>query len=356
MAAWLVLFLLYVGGCFTWSCSALRKYLRLRDCFKQLPEDVKRTHRAFQRPDYFTLSPAHMMLGGLFLLPIRFGIYVTFKLKFIFLTKLMALCLDEKGPTYQRIFGIMELLYGRLGLFLLGVVSIKHHGTRRDRAQPRNYVSNHVSAIDILTYMCITRPSFVAKESISRSPIFGHLGRAMDTVFVKRECAEGRARAAIAIKDRQASTDAGTRNRSFVVFPEGTTTNGRYLIPFKKGAFERNGPLYPIVLIYSCPILDISYEIIPFWWWIPLAFSSPGMITAHVHWLEPVQSNDPSEVYAAQVHKQMAKLIFEQHKSSWDYSTTEKDISNWNGSYRSKVHLFGLLLKGMGLSVNPKSW
>ena len=35
------------------------------------------------------------------------------------------------------------------------------------------------------------------------------------------------------------------------MFPEGTTSNGRYLLKFKKGAFIHNLPITPCILEYK---------------------------------------------------------------------------------------------------------
>lgn len=39
--------------------------------------------------------------------------------------------------------------------------------------------------------------------------------------------------------------------RPLLLFPEGTTTNGRYLLPFKTGAFLAGQPLQPVVIRYG---------------------------------------------------------------------------------------------------------
>lgn len=39
--------------------------------------------------------------------------------------------------------------------------------------------------------------------------------------------------------------------RPLLLFPEGTTTNGRFLLPFKTGAFLAGLPLQPVVIQYG---------------------------------------------------------------------------------------------------------
>jgi hypothetical protein len=49
------------------------------------------------------------------------------------------------------------------------------------------------------------------------------------------------------------------------VFPEGGTSNGHYLLPFKRGAFAALRAVKPIVLKFSYGTLSSSWDIMPFW-------------------------------------------------------------------------------------------
>lgn len=48
------------------------------------------------------------------------------------------------------------------------------------------------------------------------------------------------------------------------IFPEGGTSNGRYLLAFKRGAFAANRTVKPIVLRYSYGVLSPAYDVAPF--------------------------------------------------------------------------------------------
>ena len=68
-------------------------------------------------------------------------------------------------------------------------------------------------------------------------------------IFVKRGEKAGVSQQ---IKDRVA--DAARQSRAahhMCLFPEATTTNGRYLLPFKTGAFVPGAPVKPVVLVYT---------------------------------------------------------------------------------------------------------
>jgi 1-acyl-sn-glycerol-3-phosphate acyltransferase len=55
----------------------------------------------------------------------------------------------------------------------------------------------------------------------------------------------------IADADADADADDSGAERPMLLFPEGTTSNGRYLLPFRTGAFLAGVPVRPVVLSYS---------------------------------------------------------------------------------------------------------
>ena len=96
------------------------------------------------------------------------------------------------------------------------------------------FIANHVSLLDInALYAFLRRPIvFLAKASIRKVPLLGPLNARVGTVFVKRGNLEDSLRA---VKALEASFQKG---RSIVVFPEGTRSKSKEMLPFKKGAFH----------------------------------------------------------------------------------------------------------------------
>jgi 1-acyl-sn-glycerol-3-phosphate acyltransferase len=90
-------------------------------------------------------------------------------------------------------------------------------------------VTNHTGYLDIIV-LAATQPCvFVSKAEIQKWPVIGWLAKMSGTVFVER----GRGGSALRAKEGlQAASDAGI---PVVFFPEGTTTNGRTLLPFHAG-------------------------------------------------------------------------------------------------------------------------
>ncbi|MEL7190117.1 MAG: lysophospholipid acyltransferase family protein [Pseudomonadota bacterium] len=105
------------------------------------------------------------------------------------------------------------------------------------------YVANHVSWLDILSLAGASGTAFVAKAELEQSPLVGWLASLNRTVFVKREHRMGVAEQINALKE--ALADAW----SVAVFPEGTTTDGRSLLPFKTSMLSVLEPPPPGVLV-----------------------------------------------------------------------------------------------------------
>ncbi|XP_047954969.1 lysophospholipid acyltransferase LPEAT1-like isoform X1 [Salvia hispanica] len=112
-------------------------------------------------------------------------------------------------------------------------------------------ISNHVSYIDILYHMSSSFPSFVAKRSVSKLPLIGLISKCLGCVFVQRELKSSDFKGVSGIvteRIREAYQDEFAPR--MIIFPEGTTTNGDYLLPFKTGVFLAKAPVQPVILRY----------------------------------------------------------------------------------------------------------
>jgi len=106
-------------------------------------------------------------------------------------------------------------------------------------------VSNHVSFIDIFLQIYNPEvPSFVAKAAIKNYPIFGAGATALKTIFLQREDKDKRGDVFQQIRERVQEFNANPiTTPPILIFPEGTTSNGEYMLSFKKGAFATATPL-----------------------------------------------------------------------------------------------------------------
>lgn len=89
------------------------------------------------------------------------------------------------------------------------------------------FVSNHLSWIDILLIARATGSAFVAKAELDHVPLVGWLCRLNHTIFVSREDRLGIADQIEALRRALAQAWPVT------LFPEGTTSDGTTLLPFK---------------------------------------------------------------------------------------------------------------------------
>ncbi len=92
------------------------------------------------------------------------------------------------------------------------------------------YVSNHVSHFDIPVLGSVLKGSFVAKDDMARWPVAGFMARLQQTVFISRDPRAGRA-----VTDSIA--EQLRCGRSLILFPEGTTSDGSHVLPFKSTIF-----------------------------------------------------------------------------------------------------------------------
>ncbi len=105
------------------------------------------------------------------------------------------------------------------------------------------YVSNHISWLDIPVLGGRSGAAFVAQDGIESWPLIGWLCRLNNTIFVSREN-----RLAIANQINRVRT-ALEESWAVTIFPEGTTTDGSELLPFKSPLLATLEPPPPGVLV-----------------------------------------------------------------------------------------------------------
>ena len=93
-------------------------------------------------------------------------------------------------------------------------------------------ISNHLSYLDVLAYASIAPCAFVAKREVREWPVFGTFATMAGTIYVDRERHAANGGAARLMEEALA---AGLR---VVLFPEGTSSNGRTVLRFHSGFFE----------------------------------------------------------------------------------------------------------------------
>ncbi len=124
----------------------------------------------------------------------------------------------------------------------------------RPMAEHGSTVANHGSWLDIFVLNASDCVYFVSKSEVARWPGIGWLARATGTVFIARKGSEAKAQERL-FRQR---LHAGHR---LVFFPEGTSTDGCRVLPFKSTLFAafmadglRDGlHVQPVTLVYRPP-------------------------------------------------------------------------------------------------------
>lgn len=142
--------------------------------------------------------------------------------------QLIALLFYKFGK--PELAGRLPVIFHKLVLIICGVRHQTEGKLSPDR--PLLLVSNHVSWLDIVVLGAVAPLSFAAKLEMKNWPVFGTLARLQRTVFVDRERRSSAAKQADDIASRM------TAKEIMVLFPEGTTTDGNKLAPFKTPLFE----------------------------------------------------------------------------------------------------------------------
>ena len=110
------------------------------------------------------------------------------------------------------------------------------------------FVSNHVSYFDIIALGSVLDAHFVAKSEVSGWPLFGLLAKLSGTVFIERRGSRARRQ----IDQLWRRLENGER---LIIFPEGTSSDGSRVLPFKSslfGAVERKDAIVqPVSIRYT---------------------------------------------------------------------------------------------------------
>jgi 1-acyl-sn-glycerol-3-phosphate acyltransferase len=93
-------------------------------------------------------------------------------------------------------------------------------------------VSNHLSYVDILVLASLTPSMFVAKSEVKSWPVMGMLAQLGGTVFIDRK---RRTHVGAVNVEIQAALNA---DALVIVFPEGTSSDGKTVLPFKSSLLE----------------------------------------------------------------------------------------------------------------------
>ncbi|MFO7562885.1 MAG: lysophospholipid acyltransferase family protein [Enhygromyxa sp.] len=113
---------------------------------------------------------------------------------------------------------------------------------------PAILVCNHVGWQDPILIFKVVPALAIAKHEVGRWPLVGEIARGLDFLLVDRQSPHSGARVLLRAKTLL------ERGASILTFPEGTTSHGDEVLPFRRGMFglarHAGVPIVPIALRY----------------------------------------------------------------------------------------------------------
>jgi 1-acyl-sn-glycerol-3-phosphate acyltransferase len=161
-------------------------------------------------------------------------------------------------------------------------------------------IMNHQSLLDIIVIEHIHNKhlAWVGKKEITNLIFFGHIMKAPNMITIDRENKVGLLKLLKDAKDRL------SKNRPIAIFPEGTRSSGKRMLPFKPGAAmianKLNLRVQPLVIINTKNILD-SQKL----------DANPGIVK--IIYLDPVQANKDTNWYQ-ETEKKMNEILSSEMK------------------------------------------
>lgn len=112
---------------------------------------------------------------------------------------------------------------------------------------------------DIFFMVWLKCPSFLSKKEVEKDFITYSYAKMFKSIFVDRKSEAGRhevcssnlSQALVKIEQRDELIKQGQLLPPVQIFPEGTVTNGDYLLTFKKGAFQQGRGVKMVGIKYN---------------------------------------------------------------------------------------------------------
>jgi 1-acyl-sn-glycerol-3-phosphate acyltransferase len=139
----------------------------------------------------------------------------------------------------------------RLAFFVLGM---RHEAVGERMTARGAVVANHSSWLDIFSLNARKRVYFVSKAEVAGWPGIGFLAKITGTVFIARDPREAKAQ-------QEVFEERLLAGHKLLFFPEGTSTDGFRVLPFKSTLFQaffnetlrHEMHIQPVTVIYTAP-------------------------------------------------------------------------------------------------------
>ena len=140
------------------------------------------------------------------------------------------------------------------GILTLLNVSVRVNGQPEQRG-PMLVVINHISWLDVLVMLAAQPVCFVSKSEIRHWPLIGWLATNAGTLYIERD----KRRDAMRVVHQIA--EALRSSQMIAIFPEGTTSDGKQLLPFHANLLQAAVSAGSLVQPVALRFLESSGEL-----------------------------------------------------------------------------------------------
>ena len=149
---------------------------------------------------------------------------------------------------FGRRAGVWQFKFFTRVVLKIAGIRVRVYG-EMSKERPLLMIGNHISVFEFMTFPATFGGSFFGKDDIAKMPLIGWFAKLWGVVFVSRRSSQ-------AAKMAQLISDQMRRaSWPMVIYPEGTTTNGSVVLPFKSSMFDfiekgANVTVQPMVMLY----------------------------------------------------------------------------------------------------------
>jgi lyso-ornithine lipid O-acyltransferase len=220
--------------------------------------------------------------------------------------------------------GLISTLFSRIMRALLGLrIYVKGAPSS---IRPLIVIANHTSWLDIIVISSLLPAIFVTKREVAGWPVFGRLAKLKPSIFVDRN------RRLQVLKTINCISTALIGGEAVAIFPEGTSTDGTVVLPFRSALFGtvretlRKVEHLPAIFIQPVSIAYVGANRRSATWaredeikFLPhlLQVAALRRVDVALTWGEPMQADVSSDrkVLAKHLEETVRRMAAEAHRS-----------------------------------------
>lgn len=155
-------------------------------------------------------------------------------------------CINNNG----RRIRLKNFLIQKWAWLTAKIMGIKIYVSGHPPKPPFLLVSNHLSYVDIIPFWQYLHTTFIAKNDIKDWPVIGWMANLLGIVFINRKNSRDISRV------NKIIAQSITMEQGLVFFPEGTSSRGAKVLPFKSSLLH-----YPAAKDFPVHYASISYHV-----------------------------------------------------------------------------------------------